>query len=339
MEEALNFIASFGEIKRIIAISDVVKMCNGDHSKQPNPFVDSAGQIKSSLSNVDVINWGINPERLKWIDFVMSNAITRFGKMSDELCSWINVNVVEEDEGARITNMLEEYYTKLQKNLTHQNLLSKITTYNNKLKASEIKDKNLLTLGSDAVNDSMQIIEMMFTEFELHIEAVKKCNEERKEALLGSEPARRGMPVDHQLRWNEEEKDFEAFFKDLIEKKHILTFNGENRPKEIMKILNAVFEKIKIPKRKRIDGDLVGFEFVKRQRFYIPEMLQFTEDGKAFARKFGPLIENHVIFIDKYNSAADRPAITDIFQQVFIIGGKSYEPTTLSEYLRNHSHI
>src|SRR5690606_23938588 len=141
---------------------------------------------------------------------------------------------------------LEKYYEKLTKTLTREKLSNKIEAYNEKLKASKIKNKGNLVIDTSVTNNCIWIINLLLIEFTLYMDAVEECYEKRKWSMRTTQPARKGTPIRHQLRWNEAKTNFENFFREQIRNKQILLYPGVDDPDEIFKILNTVFEKVSI---------------------------------------------------------------------------------------------
>lgn len=309
-DEAVEFIAAFGELKRIITVSDMVKLCS----------------------------YGDDSEQIDWIKFLSDCARGPLNEMSKELCTWMSVNVMQEEEGEEIIEMLIRHINKLEKDLTHKHVTTQISDYNEKLKASKIKNKAALMLDENVANHTMRIIDFLINKFGDIIEVVGESFSERKEVLDTSTPARRGVQVKHQLRWNEEKKNFTKFFDEQIELKQILAYPDGSDKGEIYEILNAVFEKVSISNAGNKSGRLKLIEPAKRRRFYIPSKLLWNGTGTELAEDLGPLVGDGTIFIDKYDNPSERPSIAEVLLQVFAIGIKDekLELSSMVKYLKDN---
>lgn len=323
-EAAISFIESFSGIKRLIVLSDIITMGKGELAE-------------ISLSRVTKHNYSSAP--LMWVDFVFSGAIAHFEDMSKELKGHIKINVAEIEDGEEIIEMLEKRFSELQENLVHKNILSKIEFYNTELKTSKTKGKEALILDVDIANDCEHIVGLILTKFKEYIKIAAKQVEERNKELPTTPPIRLGVPVEHKLRWNESEGSFDQFFKELIDLKYIQTASKGADPERILEILNIVFERLTIPKRKNIKGKVEGVEILIKKKVYISERLLWENEPEEFAVWFGPQIEKRAILIDKNQGTGAIQSVSKILQQIFFIegpGGKDIKNTTLVKYLKEH---
>ena len=207
------------------------------------------------------------------------------------------------------------------------------------MKKSDFKEKSALVLDENIAKEYERVMKMILNKFEERIDRLAIQVEERAEELKTIDPARRGVPVKHKLRWNTNKKGFDSFFKDLIDSKLLQTRSSANDPDKIWSILKATIEPVAVPKLIIKNGSVVGFEMLVRKRVYIPERLIWTESGQDFASHFGPLFENGTLFIDKSTGQEGRPKISEILQQIIFIQGAKDEElanTSLVTYLKEH---
>jgi len=333
--DAVNFLQSFSDVKRIMAVAEIVKMFNGEYTKEHNPFFDSTGQVNKDITELDIIKMGFYPKMLKWKRFMLDISRTNFKQMSDEICAWIKFD--QEEEGEKIIKQLEEQILKCSTDLTYHNVLARVNSYNDELGKS--KNKEALKLDVD-IDGYVQVVEDILEELNERMEFIKERYKEQEMELAAIAPKRQGVPIDHQLRWNNAKKPFEEFVNKLIAKNLIIT-DSKRSPEEIMQILHTVFDVKDIPDLKTEDGDIQQFKPVERKKFYIPEKLKWnnTSTPKVFASKFGPLVEDHIVFIDKYDQAYERKYIAEILLQLFDIkkrGGGLVGINSLWEYLKQN---
>lgn len=326
-DAAVDFIKSFGDMKRIIAVAEMVEICkSGDNSEQDD-----------------------------WVDFLRRSGYTPLAQMSDELCRWIDNNIKTIEEGEDTVQLIEDYYLDLQETLTQENVLTKILVYNKKLKDSKDKTEKSLMISPDTVDNSMWIINTLLAEFESHIESVEKCFEEKKEDLKPHKSARRGVMIDHRLRWNEGKKEFQEFIEELIDDECVTLPLSKGGEKEIKAIFEAVFERVTIEYSQKELRESEGRLPLSEVSFEIPEKLFWNQTPKDFKERFACLIqrpskdakknptlvdpESKTIFIVNFDERGkgETPAIANILTQVFIIpkkiGTGNFDKNSLVTYL------
>jgi len=337
-DAAIVFMESFSNIKRIIYLSDLITMCNGEIAFSPNRInlIDSSGNVKTKLSNVENILLGLESEQLKWIDFVMGNVRTHLENMTDELNAWVKVN----SGGENVILMLKDSLIKLEQKLTRQNFVGTIIGFNKKIKESKVESKETLKLDVNVTHDIMIMVEEMLTEFGACIDSILNQIEERIDKEGTIPQARPGVKIDHRLRWNEADNNFEAVMNSLIENKSIVLSTGEVDGKEIMKILKTVFETINIDytaKESRLMGGRIS---LSRVNLFVPEYLVWTKTPKDFKNIFGLLVQDKVIFVENFSesSEGESKVIATILDQFFIInkvkGKGRIEKDSLYTYLK-----
>ena len=315
-DAAIAFVESFSNVKRLIGVYDIIAMCNGEFRMNTNriSLFDENGNIKSSLASQDLIHAGLEGEQLKWIDFILSNSRIHFDQMMIELDAWLVFNPGE----SHLLNHLELTMQRLSESLSHKELLSVIVSYNKELKNSKIKGKSELSLPTELANDCVRVIEILLNEFQDYVDSFAK--KVKAEVIKPSEKARRGVIVKHRLRWNEDYESFEKLFIPLIRDESIILSSSQGGEKEIMDILNTVFERISMEQESK--ENLVKGKFpLSRLEFTIPERLIWTKSPAVFQEKFMLNVQDHVIFIENFerNSEGEAKEISIIMDQLFLI--------------------
>jgi hypothetical protein len=348
--DKVDFVKSFSEINRIIAISELISMCKDQ--VEANNNLDQIIFAKRSITAQDIFQAGFDSDNPKWLSIIRQIIYVSIKQMFDELIQWVNIYKGNSSEILHVINPFKNMVEQEKGKLTYQFIHSEILTYNKNLGMRSLEKYNQLKLDQNELpHEYMRAVNYMFETLDECFNLLDKQIDIKIESMVEIAPKEVGIMIPFKLRWNQFVQDFDEYFDALIDDGIITLSNGEKNTAKIKSILESVFEKVNIDiKQKKTDSKISKIH-LRRESFSIPDYLYVNGKPKEFLSKIKEdLVDNSTIFVEVYrksvkktlnNKEGESPDLSVILHKLFLVpknkAGDGISVTTFESYLKDNT--